>query len=617
MSKAIKVGPIWKTLLFFLFPILSFRSDLPENSLDSLFNISTHYFNAGKYDSANFYFNKLNAHYRKKEYDIGLASGYNYVGFGHYNLGNLDSSIYYYFQALDRYQSISDSTGISSVLLNLGIVFKEQGNYEKSIEYLLNALTRFEQKNDSLYTATCYNTLANVNYRQRNYNDALNYHFKALNIRKSLEGQKRSEASSLNNIGLVYQELEQFDSAIYYYEKSLKIKRELNLSSLKSTLNNIGTILLDLKKPNEAKSYFIEARKVNSSPNDESKAVTLNGLGNLYNQLGNQILASKYLDSALYIIESQKLKELKRDNLKQRIELYKYSNPSLALSLSQELFLVNDSLYNRQRAEALAEMQTKYETEKKEQSISLLSKEKDLQSAEIQLNRLWISVLIVSILLTLTIVLLINYKFRRERKNKHKIETLMQELHHRVKNNLQLLSSIFSLQSKVLKDEYALDAVRSGENRVNAMAIVHQQLYQQSGSRSVNLKHFITRLVDELASSYNYQTEVNDIILSIDDYDIDVDKVIPIGLIVNELASNSFKYAFSVAENPRLSIQITKTNEELVTKVSDNGPGFKTISESKKSMGLNIVETLGRQLKAKIDWITDGKVEFTMTMKLK
>ncbi|MEQ8474798.1 tetratricopeptide repeat protein [Fulvivirga sp.] len=616
MSRVILVLIYWSLSLHLALPTIAFDIHTLDTNTDSLYNSSLKYYSLGRYDSANLGFIRLNRHYEKEKNQKGMASGSNYLGVGHYQMGNLDSSLYYYFQALDKYHLIKDTTGASSVLLNIGIVFKEQGNYERATEYLLEAIENFEQGKDSLYIATCYNTLANINSRQRDYQGALKYHFKALNIRYSLKGQQRAVASSLNNIGLVFQELEQFDSAIYYYETSLKLKRELKLSSLKSTLNNLGIVLLDLKRPTEARDYLLEARKVNASPNDESMAVTLNGLGSLHLQLGDELKASLYLDSAIRIIEKQKFTNLKKDNLKHRIELLRSSNPTLALALSKELLLVNDSLYNKERAEALAEMQTKYETEKKEQSITLLRQEKDLQTVELQLNRLWLIILIISILLAITIALLVHYRFRRERKDKHKIETLMQELHHRVKNNLQLLSSIFSLQSKVLKDKYALDAVRSGENRVNAMALVHQQLYRQSGERTVNIKDYISKLIDELAATYGYSSDSDDIHIDIEDCEMDVDKVIPIGLIVNELVSNSFKYAFSQADNPRLVITISKTKGDFLLRVSDNGPGFEIIAESKKSMGLNIIETLGRQLNAKVNWATMGSVEFKLTLPL-
>jgi two-component sensor histidine kinase/Tfp pilus assembly protein PilF len=614
MSIVVRIFLLLKLLLLTAMPIFSFETQ--NINLDSLYKKSSDYFSKGEYDSANHYFSELNKYYERAGQNRGLASGLNYIGVGHYQLGNLDSSLHYYFLALDKYHLVKDTTAASSVLLNIGIVLKEQGNYERATEYLLEAIKHFEKSNDSLYIASTFNTLANILSLQRDYQGALNYHFKALKIRSSLKGQQRAVASSFNNIGLVFQELKQFDSAIYYYEASLKLKRELKLSSLKSTLNNLGIILLDLKRPIEAKEYLLEARKVNSSLNDESMAVTLNALGRLYLQLEDDLIATLYLDSAIAIIEKQKLTSLKRDNLKNRIELLQHSNPALALNFSKELLLVNDSLYNKERAEALAEMQTKYETEKKEQSIMLLRQEKDLQAVELQLNRLWLIILIISILLAATIALLVHYRFRRERKDKYKIETLMQEVHHRVKNNLQLLSSIFSLQSKVLKDKYALDAVRSGENRVNAMALVHQQLYRQSGERTVNIKDYISKLIDELATTYGYRSDSNHVLINIEDCEMDVDKVIPIGLIVNELVSNSFKYAFSQTNNPKLMIAISKTKNEFLLKVSDNGPGFEMNADSKKSMGLNIIETLGRQLNAKVNWTTYGSVKFSLTLPL-
>ena len=185
-----------------------------------------------------------------------------------------------------------------------------------------------------------------------------------------------------------------------------------------------------------------------------------------------------------------------------------------------------------------------------------------------------------------------------------------------MKNNLQLLSSIFSLQSRLVRDKDALDAVKSGENRVNAMAIIHQKLYRQSDARTINVKDYLTELICELAESYGIDSGRDSLRIKIDNLELDVDKVIPMGLIVNELVNNAFKYAFPQSENPKLTVLLERNDGCLSLSVEDNGKGFQK-KESRTSMGVNIIETLARQLGAKLHWDTSQGVKFRLNLDLK
>jgi two-component sensor histidine kinase len=248
-------------------------------------------------------------------------------------------------------------------------------------------------------------------------------------------------------------------------------------------------------------------------------------------------------------------------------------------------------------------MQTRYESLKKEDRIALLEKEGLLQAVELERRQIWIRSMGLAIVLFIIIVVLVYYNLRTVRKNKIHIELLLKELHHRVKNNLQILSSLLSLQSQQLTDDNAIKAVKSSESRINAMALIHRKLYTVDQNRTVDIKEYITELIQYLVYSYGYHEKNFKLDLEITEINIDVDKAIPLGLILNELISNAFKHAYQNQPNPRLMINLAYPDEhELNICIQDNGAGMPAVDEKqRKTFGMKIVTTLIKELKGSLN----------------
>ncbi|MDV7186772.1 sensor histidine kinase [Lutibacter sp. TH_r2] len=180
-------------------------------------------------------------------------------------------------------------------------------------------------------------------------------------------------------------------------------------------------------------------------------------------------------------------------------------------------------------------------------------------------------------------------------------DLLLKEVHHRVKNNFQIVSSLLELQTKGIEDEKALELANEGKNRVKSMALIHQKLYQNENGL-INFDDYIKLLVKELTSMYatekNITTKVNS-----ENMMFDVDTAIPLGLIINELITNSYKYAFNEGENNELNISINKDKDDYYKLIiSDNGPGLneKINLKKVKSLGLRLVNRLVKQLQGKL-----------------
>lgn len=176
-------------------------------------------------------------------------------------------------------------------------------------------------------------------------------------------------------------------------------------------------------------------------------------------------------------------------------------------------------------------------------------------------------------------------------------EQLLKEIHHRVKNNLQIVSSLLSLQSENVVDESFLNMIRESKNRINSMALVHEMLYKSKDINRVELKEYIKSLTQSLISSFSTNKNKVSIILNIgDNIFLEIDKMIPVGLILNELISNSFKYAFTSPDNNEIKIAIYLSGDLLKLEVSDNGKGIHDSVPKSTSLGLQLIRMLSEQL---------------------
>ncbi|WP_185716129.1 histidine kinase dimerization/phosphoacceptor domain -containing protein [Larkinella knui] len=193
-------------------------------------------------------------------------------------------------------------------------------------------------------------------------------------------------------------------------------------------------------------------------------------------------------------------------------------------------------------------------------------------------------------------------------------DVLMKEIHHRVKNNLQVISGLLELQSKGLADETAREALREGQNRVRSIALIHQNLYQFENLSTIDLKRFINDLCRQIQSVYQKQKPVT-IDITVPDLHLDIDSAVPLGLILNELLSNSFKYAFAgvAAGEIKLAIQSTSGGKYQL-RYADNGPGLPSDFDpaKAKTLGLQLVNDLSRQIGGKVQYATQNGAVYTI-----
>jgi two-component sensor histidine kinase len=277
---------------------------------------------------------------------------------------------------------------------------------------------------------------------------------------------------------------------------------------------------------------------------------------------------------------------------------------------------LNDSLTNIRKARQVMDLQTKYETAKKEAEIARLETESGSKN-----KRIYGLIAVASLLSILAIGLLLLYQRMKKQRQQiaeqsGRLEVMMKELHHRVKNNLQIVSSLLSLQAYKLQDEGTISVLRESQLRVQAMSFIHQRLYKQDALTAVNMKEYLTDLAESLLSSYGYGKDDFDLTITVEKELLDIDKAMPIGLIINEIVTNALKYAYVSIARPSLEIMLTENDQQLICRVKDNGIGINENDwkQQNDSFGKQLIKALCGQLRAEQQLMIESGTQFTITI---
>jgi PAS domain S-box-containing protein len=196
-------------------------------------------------------------------------------------------------------------------------------------------------------------------------------------------------------------------------------------------------------------------------------------------------------------------------------------------------------------------------------------------------------------------------------------EILLKEVHHRVKNNLQVISSILNLQSSYIDDKKTLSILKESQDRIKSMSIIHESLYQTNDFSKINFSEYVVSLSKNLVHSYSSLDKFIDLTHQIEDVSLNLDTSIPCGLIINELVSNALKYAFEGRKEGKIRINLSLNRKNIVLVVSDNGVGFpKDINfRETNSLGLQLVTTLVEQIDGTIEMKSTKGTTYTIKFK--
>ncbi|MCB0655528.1 MAG: tetratricopeptide repeat protein [Saprospiraceae bacterium] len=529
---------------------------------------------SNRFDSARVYFQIVLDQQNTGHFDTSLVSAAYYkMGDMSRREGHQDQAIEFFQKSIQLDEADGDQHSVAGTRIALGVIYKNLGLYDEAVEYYNQAYQTYEAESHYENMATCILNIANVYSRQAKYSEAITSFQKALEISEHATDRENLQAYIFGNLGNCYTQQGDHARALEYTQKAYAIMKD------------------------------------NAGP--EEQATMLIGISNSQRKLGQ-------INEAIHTLEKADELSKSGDGLLQvqaRIQLLFYhtyvdlkriEDADKAIGLYLKL---HDSLQRQEVSKQLLEVNTKYETEKKENQIELLNAENKLVAANLRASKnrnigLLAGFIVVGLLLTVVYRL-----FQRTKVQNAQItlalkekETLLKEIHHRIKNNLQVISSLLALQSEHVVDDRALSALQEGQDRVQSMALIHQNLYQEDHLTGVSVKDYFEKLIRNLFNSYNIHRDQIKLELNVEELNLDVDTVVPIGLIVNELVSNSLKYAFPGKRKGTISVSLGALGDLLKLEIMDDGIGMtdKEIESLGTSFGHRLVEIFTRQLKGKM-----------------
>lgn len=544
--------------------------------------------------------------------------------------GICDLSIQHYTSAISYSRSVDNRAKQAYALAGIGEAYRIVDKPDLAIENFTASIKLYEQLNQPQNVAGIFNVLIELFMRQGDINSAISYANKSRAILTSSPDKARL-AQLYTHIGRIFNNYKEYDSAIYYEMQAAQIFDSLKLFHEKGrALHNMAN---SYRETGNLKKALGIAKDVITMPetseNTKSRVFSLLLLANIYNDMGQPKLAIPPAQEALQLAKKHKFRDRERVALLYLSQAHELI-PDLktALEYHKQYSDIMDVIYDSTKYEQVAKLMTLYETEKSEnlirtQKANLESREATIELQRTKNNQLF---LVIGFIIVVGVILLAGYlnkakqntilarqKLEIQRQNLER-EVLLKEIHHRVKNNLQVISSLLSMQTRKIKDGEAKLAVREGQSRIKSMSLIHQKLYSEGNLSQINMREYIDDLSDFLFKSYKPD---GDIVRTIESEDLmlDVDIAVPIGLIINELISNALKYAFEPTSDGEVKVKFVKEKGEIVLQVSDSGRGLPEDFHNRKSMGLNLVGILVQQLHGEMSINQSSGSLFTITFK--
>ncbi|WP_221406695.1 tetratricopeptide repeat-containing sensor histidine kinase [Ekhidna lutea] len=515
-----------------------------------------------------------------------------------------DSAIHYYTKSYSYALQHEDTKRVATSLFNVGVVFYYKGQLDSALHYYLASKPKFEALNDEPNLSRLYNNLGRIYEKTNQLEHALEVSRISIQIKESLDDTK-GLLNTYTNMSSIFQRLDRYDSALVYSNKCINKAKEVgDLSAYKSELVNVGIIYKNLDNNNKAISAFKEAESLKLDKEDPYVLSQIyHNLGKFYFDQNEFSNADYYVQKTSEVLLEEKYLEtaLKHYHLDYALNKQKGKAPEALKSLEkyQEL---NERYITQELVNRTSELEQLYQKEKRELEIETLNAENQIQNLRIEKNIRDRNGWIILSVLVFGITLLLYRLYHIKQKSLNEREILLKEIHHRVKNNLQVISSLLNLQADSLESEIAKDAVKEGQHRVKSMALIHQKLYSADDVRGVDVQDYLESLSKELFKAFGVDEEKISWEINTNGLKLDIDTIIPLGLIINELITNSIKYAFADTDQGLLKIDMLEDGDNLKVVIADDGKGMdeEHIQQS-NAFGWKMIQSLSRKLKAEIN----------------
>jgi two-component sensor histidine kinase len=511
---------------------------------------------------------------------------------------DLDKAFLLAKRALKESKKINYIAGEGGALYRIGIYYDIKMKSDSARIFLFNGIEKLKKTTAYSDLGDAYNNLGAHYYYQFEYNKAISAHRDAIQY-FNRANKREGISKALNNIGICYKNLGKLDLAKSTYKQSLALGIKYNDSLMISIANaSISGLFIELKELDSALTYNVRSELFVPKNDNYTRITIWFSRGEIYKGMGQFLEAEKAYKVGLELA-------VKSSN-NERIQ---YFYKSLAeLKESQNLFKesidwykkydsLRDFMYNTERNDFMAKYENKFKLAEKEQSI----KQKNIQllqaknrSAE-QQNKIQIGVIIILILIALSIILFLAFRLKRRNheiamRKLNETDLLSRELHHRIKNNLQLVSSLLTIELHHLvgNDKSKLLKVKDS---LHVIGRLHETLFESKKWEKIKLSEILNELKNQ-STNLLPNLKIN---LDYEDKLLDINAGISLGIVINELITNSMKHAFFQIDNPEITIMLKEIEGKLELTYLDNGIGF-DVSTENSSFGSELLSALLKKI---------------------
>lgn len=515
-----------------------------------------------------------------------------------YLYSDTDSAKYW---ASEAKRKAKDNYSRGAATTRLAIAYDVNGNYEMALKYYYESLGYLKKYGATKELAFLYNNISLCYYNFYDYKKALDYARLSYSNNKSLNDSS-GMASCLTNMGLFFGYLDMRDSAHIIFDRSIALSKTIkDTVNLHSSLSNKAKLIFEDGDYQEAQRIYDELKPIITSiPAQISWEISMSQVQLKLNKPDN---ALTHASKALQLARTNKIRERTLYALENYASvLADVGKTKEAVSFFKDYIALKDSVFSEEMDDRVANEEARYQLLEKENEATAaknLALEEQLQKETFYEYLIISSVLlIVAIAFTLFLIYYLRIQRKANVLAKEKLEQkelFMHEIHHRVKNNLQMVSAMIDIQSRDNTDHSTRQLFDQMKERLNTMANTHRFLYENHRFQGVTLPQYFEEFKTLFANSLADKHVTLHIETGNDQ--LHVDTLIPLSLILSEWITNSLKYAFSDRKKGEIAISMERVPEGLRVIYTDNGIGN---NHEKEGYGSSMVRSLLRQLKAKM-----------------
>jgi two-component system, sensor histidine kinase PdtaS len=494
-----------------------------------------------------------------------------------------------------------DDKYLSKIYTSIANMYELNGRDKKAIEYHLLCLDIDKKLGDTESQIVDYTNIAVIFSKDEDWPKVMEYALKA----KALDTANSSYEANLI-LADAYRGTKQYDKAIDLLEKTVDDAQKNGETYYANVaMANVSNSFLDLNKNDEALKY---ADALDNAEDADMLALDINLIkGTAWMQKNNYVKALKYLNKAKAVIHADEDLDFKRTLYEKLSKVHEaLGDEKQGIIYLKHAYAIKDSIYDLEKNMKVNELEKEYDINER---TAALQKEKQLQGTIItqQRNTLIGGAIGLGLISLLTLLV---YRQSQNRKllnktlltQKDKIQLLHQELNHRVKNNLYFMTSLLEMQGRRTQNLEAREILQETENRLGALSLVHSNLFKNDEASTVNLALYLEELVSQLEKIFAIPNKELNVICDFTDHHVNAEDAMRLGLIINELVTNSIKHAFTYVNEPQINITTSLDSAgKLTLAYKDNGPGNTHITnlsddETNAHLGTKLIALLREQM---------------------